>query len=70
MAGQETQGKKFDLSKSLHDTKGEFKKITWPTRREMIAYTVVVLFTVVFMAAIIWGIDAIINLIIRLFLRK
>ena len=70
MAGQETQSKKIDISKALHDTKGEFKKITWPTRREMIAYTVVVLFTVVFMATIIWGIDAVINFIIRTILKK
>lgn len=71
MAGQETaQDKKFDISKALRETKGEFKKITWPTRREMMAYTVVVLFTVVVMATIIWGIDAVLNFIIRLFLNR
>ena len=70
MAGQDTATpKKLDLARMLRDTKGEFKKITWPTRQEMIAFTVVVIFTVIFMAMIIWGIDAVLNFVVRLFLR-
>jgi preprotein translocase, SecE subunit, bacterial len=73
MAGQETTQNKGVISnipKNLRETKGEFRKITWPTRREMVAYTVVVIFTVVLMATIIWGIDLVLNFIIRLILRK
>lgn len=71
MAGQDmSQGKKTDVAKFLRETKSEFKKVTWPTRREMVAYTAVVLFTVLLMSTIIWGIDAVLNFIIRLFLNK
>lgn len=71
MANQEmTQGSKFNLGKMVRDSQGEFKKITWPTRQELVAYTVVVLITVLVMAVIIWGIDAVINILIRMVLRK
>ena len=70
MANHEvTQGSKFNVAKTWRDSQGEFKKITWPTRQEMIAFTVVVIFTVIFMATIIWGIDAVLNFVVRLFLR-
>ena len=71
MANQEmTQGSKFDVAKIWRDSQGEFKKITWPTRQELIAYTVVVLITVLVMAMIIGGIDWVINFIIRMVLKK
>ena len=71
MANHEvTQGSKFNVAKTWRDSQGEFKKITWPTRQELIAYTVVVLITVLVMAMIIWGIDAVINFIIRMVLKQ
>lgn len=35
----------------------ELKKVHWPGRRQLIAYTGVVLFSVVLMAAILWLFD-------------
>ncbi|MDR0357167.1 MAG: preprotein translocase subunit SecE [Clostridiales Family XIII bacterium] len=36
----------------------ETKKVVWPTRRELISYTVVVLFTCAFFGLMIWGVDS------------
>jgi preprotein translocase subunit SecE len=35
----------------------ETKKVVWPTRQELISYTVVVLFTCAFFGLMIWGVD-------------
>ena len=37
----------------LNETKSELKKVTWPTKQELIAHTVVVLIAVVFSSALI-----------------
>lgn len=41
----------------LQQVVAELKKVIWPTRREMITYTIVVLVFVVVMTAFIFGID-------------
>jgi preprotein translocase subunit SecE len=41
----------------LQQVVSELKKVIWPTRREMITYTVVVLVFVIVMTAFIFGID-------------
>lgn len=35
----------------------EMKKVAWPTRQETIGYSIVVLVSVVFIAALIYGMD-------------
>lgn len=51
------------------ESKAELKKVTWPTRRELFANTVVVLCTVVLVAFAIWVADTIFSLVIRTILR-
>jgi len=41
----------------LSEVKGELRKVTWPTRREVINSTIVVLIAVVFMTSLIFGFD-------------
>lgn len=53
----------------LSETKSELKKVTWPTKQELIAHTVVVLIAVVFSSALIWIIDFIISALFRLILQ-
>ncbi len=53
----------------LNETKSELKKVTWPTKQELIAHTVVVLIAVVFSSALIWIIDSIISALFRLILQ-
>jgi len=36
----------------------ELRKVVWPTRPEVVTYTVVVLIAVVVMTAVLWGIDS------------
>lgn len=43
----------------LREAKSELKKVTWPTRRELIANTIVVFIAVVLSAILIWAIDSI-----------
>ena len=37
----------------------ETKKVVWPTRKELVSYTIVVLITCTFFALMIWGVDTI-----------
>ena len=46
--------------KSAKATMNELKKVHWPTKKELITYTEVVLATVVIIAAAIWVVDSII----------
>jgi preprotein translocase subunit SecE len=41
----------------LREVRQELKKVAWPGRREMVAYTLVVLFTVVVLTAFVFGVD-------------
>lgn len=46
--------------------KSELKKVNWPTRKELINYTIVVLATVGVMVVVIWGLDLVFENIIGL----
>ncbi len=46
--------------KSVKATTNELKKVHWPTKKELITYTEVVLATVVVIAAAIWVVDSIV----------
>jgi preprotein translocase subunit SecE len=39
------------------EVRGELRKVVWPTREELINYSVVVFFTIVILTAIIAGLD-------------
>jgi preprotein translocase subunit SecE len=41
----------------LKEVRQELKKVAWPTRQEMVAYTVVVLVAVVVLTALVFGMD-------------
>ena len=57
------------ISKYLHDVRIEMKKVHWPTRREMLLFTGIVLAAVFVVGIFFWGLDntfiAILQLIIR-----
>ena len=46
--------------KSSKASLNELKKVHWPTKKELITYTNVVLVTVVVVAALIWVVDSIV----------
>lgn len=53
----------------LRETKVELKKVTWPTKQELISNTIVVLVAVLLCAGLIWIIDSIFSILFGLLLR-
>lgn len=43
----------------LHEVRVELKKVTWPTREQMIAFTTVTLITTVVLTGVIFGFDVV-----------
>jgi preprotein translocase subunit SecE len=41
----------------LREVAGELRKVIWPTRNEMVTYSIVVIIFLVFMIAVTWGAD-------------
>jgi len=41
----------------FREVRQELRKVDWPTRRELLTYTLVVLFTVVVLTTLVFGID-------------
>ena len=50
------------MGKWSHELKGECKKIVWPTRKQTVNNTVVVLATCVIIGVFIWVLDAVFQL--------
>ena len=71
MAMQETVAAKNSsgVKKFLREVRGELKKVTWPTRRELTAYTGVVFIAVLLVAFVIWGMDTIFAYLFRWILK-
>ncbi|OUM95834.1 MAG: preprotein translocase subunit SecE [Paenibacillaceae bacterium ZCTH02-B3] len=44
----------------------ELKKVRWPTRKELVSYTIVVLVTVLIITIYFWGLDIGISSIVEL----
>jgi preprotein translocase subunit SecE len=54
-----TEGKKkrAGVRQFLKEVRQELRKVDWPSRRELISYTVVVLVTVIVMTSLVFGLD-------------
>lgn len=50
----------------LREVKTEMKKVTCPTKRELIGYTITVILSSLFAAFLIWAIDAVLSVLFRL----
>jgi preprotein translocase subunit SecE len=44
----------------------ELKKVTWPTRKDLVSYTLAVIIFILIMAAITYGIDLVLNQVLLL----
>jgi len=67
-AATQEKRKRTGARQFLKEVRQELKKVDWPTRRELISYTVVVLATIVVMTTYVFGLDfvfsrAILNLL-------
>ena len=56
---QTTERKSFirRIGGYLHEVRQEMRKVTWPTREQMIAFTTVTVVTCVILTGVIFGID-------------
>ena len=57
------------FSKFFRGVKAELKKVVWPTRKELINYTIVVFLVTIFIALLIYVFDAIFAQLINMLLR-
>jgi preprotein translocase subunit SecE len=46
-----------DLRNFLVEVRNELKRVTWPSRKEVYATTVVVIMTSIFFGVYLWGLD-------------
>jgi preprotein translocase subunit SecE len=47
------------LREYLHEVRQELRKVTWPTREQMIAFTTVTVITSVVLTAVVFGLDVV-----------
>lgn len=57
------------IAKYFRDTVSEMKKVTWPTRKQIINNAIIVLIVVVVAAVVIFGLDTIFGFILGLLLK-
>ena len=48
----------------LKEVRQELKKVLWPTRRELITYTIVVLVTVIVLTTYVFGLDVLFSKVV------
>jgi len=53
----EGKKKRAGARQFLKEVRQELKKVDWPSRRELVSYTIVVLVTVVVMMSLVFGLD-------------
>ena len=54
----------------LAEVRNEMRRVTWPSRREVYATTLVVLLTAMFFGIYLWGLDLALDRIIRWIFRQ
>jgi preprotein translocase subunit SecE len=53
--------KRVGPAQFLREVRQELKKVAWPSRRELVAYTIVVLVSVAVLTSFVFGLDALIS---------
>ncbi|MCM1333582.1 MAG: preprotein translocase subunit SecE [Bacteroides sp.] len=61
---------KKSIVKYFKDARSEFKKVVWPSRKQVFNNTVVVIVAMVVSGVAIWGMDSIFIALIKLMLGK
>jgi preprotein translocase subunit SecE len=55
--------------KFLREVKAELKKVSWPTKQELISNTGVVTIAVMLVCALIWAMDAVLAQVLRFIIK-
>ena len=66
----QSRGRLVKLTKFLREVKSELKKISWPSKKELTANTIVVLVSVFFATTVIWIIDGFFAQILKAILAR
>ncbi|MCK8816221.1 preprotein translocase subunit SecE [Natroniella sulfidigena] len=53
------------LKKFLREVKAELRKVNWPSKQELVSYTMVVIATVILISIFIGGVDLLFSSLIR-----
>jgi preprotein translocase subunit SecE len=62
------QRKRTSPTQFLKEVRAELRKVNWPTSKEVRSYTIVVLVAVVFLTALVFGLDQFFsNVVLRVF---
>ncbi|MGX4601633.1 preprotein translocase subunit SecE [[Clostridium] dakarense] len=65
MAAQANQGvktkKRFSLATYIKETKQELKRVSWPTKQELLKNTGVVLTVVISSTILVWALDSVLS---------
>ncbi len=73
MAAQANQSvktrNKFSLKGFLRETKQELKRVSWPTRNELLKNTGVVLTVVILSTILVWALDTVLSGALGLILK-
>ena len=73
MAAQVNQGvktkKKFSLISYIKETKQELKRVSWPTKKELLKNTGVVLTVVISSTILVWVLDSVLSGTLGLILK-
>jgi len=57
------------IASYFRDLRSEFKKVTWPSKKQVINNTIVVIVVVVVSGVVIWGLDSLLAFLIQLLLK-
>lgn len=73
MAGEETavqeENSRFSIKRFIREVNAEMKKVSWPTKKELISYTGIVFVSVVLVCLLIWVYDTVFAKALELILR-
>jgi preprotein translocase subunit SecE len=69
-AGEGITGWWHDFRDFLSEVRNELKRVTWPSRKEVYATTLVVLLTSIFFGLYLWGVDMVLNGVIGWIFRS
>ncbi|MBN1858704.1 preprotein translocase subunit SecE [Candidatus Bipolaricaulota bacterium] len=53
------------LTDYFRGVRGEIRRVSWPTRSEVISFTALIILLVIVLTFYIWGVDTILQILIR-----
>lgn len=58
------------LAKYLHDVRVELKKVHWPTKREFVVFTGIVVSVSIVIGLFFWGLDTVFLAVLQLIIAR